>query len=265
MTDSQDQNIRRVFEEGFRTHDIAQMIRSFDAETPLDRAVAIMNETGCNIAGVRTAGVVSGYIQSEKLTGHRCGDAQLPFAPGQLVNGTLPLAQLVPRLDAHPCCFVVAWEQVCGYVRREDVQKAPGRMWLFGMVTLIESRFGRLIETHCTEEEWKACMSPGRILKAEALCAERVRLGQHVRLIDCLQFADKTQIVAHIERLRNLTRFDSKRQIETIGRKLEKLRNNLAHSQDIITGDWQTIVTLAENVSSILDGPPREREQRSIA
>src|SRR5690606_2951484 len=149
-----------------------------------------------------------------------------------------------------------AWEQACGYVRREDVQKPPARMWLFGMVTLIETRFGRLIETHCTEEEWKACMSAGRIQKAETLCAERLRLGQQVRLVDCLQFADKAQIVAHIERLRKMTRFDSKRQIETIGRRLEKLRNNLAHSQDIITSDWQTIVTLAANVTSILDGPP---------
>lgn len=262
MTDSQDQNIRRVFEEGFCARDIAQLIRSFDAETPLDRAVAIMKETGCSIVGVRTAGVVSGYIHSDTLAGSCCGDALLPFAPEQLVNGTLPLAALVQRLDVHPCCFVVAWDQVWGYVRREDVQKPPGRMWLFGMVTLIESRFGRLIETHCPEEEWKACMSPGRILKAETLWAERVRSGQQVRLVDCLQFADKAQIVAHVERLRAMTRFDSKKQIEAIGRKLEKLRNNLAHSQDIIIGDWKTIVTLAENITMILDGPP---QQRSIA
>src|SRR5690606_20730535 len=91
------------------------------------------------------------------------------------------------------------------------------------------------------------------------------RLGQHVRLVDCLQFADKAQIVAHIERLRKMTRFDSKRQIETIGRRLEKLRNNLAHSQDIITSDWQTIVTLAANVTSILDGPPAQRQPGSLA
>ena len=265
MRDSQDQNIRSVFEEGFCARDIAQSLPSFDAETPLNRAATIMQETGCSIVGVRTSGVVSGFIQAESLNGNCCGDAQLPFAPGQLVSGALPLAQLVPRLNEHPCCFVVAWEQVCGYVRREDVQKPPGRMWLFGMVTLIESRFGRLIETHCTEEEWKACMSPGRIQKAETLCAERSRSGQHVQLIDCLQFADKAQIVAHVERLRKMTRFDSKKQIETIGRKLEKLRNNLAHSQDIIIGDWQTIVTLAENVTSILDGPPAQREQGSIA
>lgn len=259
MTDSQDQNIRGVFEEGFCARDIAQLLRSLDAETPLDRAVAIMKATGCNIVGVRTEGIISGYLQIDTLTGDCCGDAQLPFAADQLVSGALPLARLVPRLDAHPCCFVVAWEQVCGYVRREDVQKPPGRMWLFGMVTLIESRFGRLIETHCTEEEWKACMSPGRILKAETLSAERLRSGQQVRLVDCLQFADKAQIIANVERLRAMTRFDSKKQIEAIGRKLEKLRNNLAHSQDIIIGDWRTIVTLAENITSILDGPSVQR------
>jgi len=73
--------------------------------------------------------------------------------------------------------------------------------------------------------------------------------------VDCLQFADKAQIVSRIETLRQMTRFTSKKEIAEIGRKLERLRNNLAHSQDIID-DWETIVALAENVRSILDGPP---------
>ena len=37
---------------------------------------------------------------------------------------------------------------------------------------------------------------------------------------------------------------------------MEKLRNNLAHSQDIVTNDWETIVALAENLDDVLEGPP---------
>jgi hypothetical protein len=43
--------------------------------------------------------------------------------------------------------------------------------------------------------------------------------------------------------------------VEDIGKQLEKLRNNLAHAQDIISNDWDTIVALAEQVDSVLDGP----------
>ncbi|MDP6558285.1 MAG: hypothetical protein QGG71_26720, partial [Pirellulaceae bacterium] len=45
-------------------------------------------------------------------------------------------------------------------------------------------------------------------------------------------------------------------QLEEAAKMLEKLRNNLAHSQDIITNDWETIVTLSERLDEVLEGPP---------
>ena len=47
---------------------------------------------------------------------------------------------------------------------------------------------------------------------------------------------------------------------EDAAKKLGKLRNNLAHSQDIITGDWDTIVALSESLDAVLEGPPGLRE-----
>ena len=37
---------------------------------------------------------------------------------------------------------------------------------------------------------------------------------------------------------------------------IEKLRDNLAHSQDIISDDWDVIMNLAENFEKVLSGPP---------
>ena len=45
-------------------------------------------------------------------------------------------------------------------------------------------------------------------------------------------------------------------EVEAIVKGLERLRNNLAHSQDIIVSDWDVIVLLAENLDTILAGPP---------
>ena len=103
-----------------------------------------------------------------------------------------------------------------------------------------------------------------RIEKARALLNERRRRLQELSLLDCLQLSDKTQIVARHPPLRNLTRFSSRRSMEEATKRLEKLRNNLTHSQDIVSSDWEAIVSLAENLDDILEGPISRGAQESV-
>lgn len=90
-----------------------------------------------------------------------------------------------------------------------------------------------MIDECCPQESWRQYLSEGRIQKAVELQQERGRRGQSASLLDCLQFADKGQIVARDQRLRELTRFTSKTQVERFVAALQDLRNNLAHAQDI--------------------------------
>jgi hypothetical protein len=68
-------------------------------------------------------------------------------------------------------------------------------------------------------------------------------------LFDCLQFSDKGQIIARNEDIRKFTIFPSRRQAEETVKKLEQLRNTLAHAQDILTSDWKTIVQLCDFIT----------------
>ena len=138
-----------------------------------------------------------------------------------------------------------------------DLQKPPVRMWLFGMITLLEMRTTRLIELKCPGDSWKQYLSESRLQKAEALLEERKRRNQNLELIDCLQISDKGQIIARNEEIRRLTRMQSRRQTEQAIKMLESLRNNLAHSQDIISCDWETIVGCARIWSGSSAGPRR--------
>jgi hypothetical protein len=119
-------------------------------------------------------------------------------------------------------------------------------MWLFGIVTLIEMRFTELIERHCPGEAWQSYLSEGRLEKARRLLAERRRRMQSLTLMDCLQFSDKGQIIARNEEVRRLTVFGSRRRAEEAVKELEQLRNNLAHAQDILSTDWETIIQMCE-------------------
>jgi hypothetical protein len=127
-------------------------------------------------------------------------------------------------------------------------------MWLFGMISLIEMRMSYLVERLCEGESWRQFLSDNRLQKAETLLEERRRRSQSLRLIDCLQFSDKGQIIARNAAIRSLTRFTSRRQVEQTCRAMESLRNNLAHSQDILSSDWDTIVAFSADIDGIIAG-----------
>jgi hypothetical protein len=126
-------------------------------------------------------------------------------------------------------------------------------MWLFGLITLIEMRFITLIEHHFEGDDWVKYLSDNRVAKAADLQQERQRRGQEPRLLDCLQFSDKAQIVIRDQVLREQVGFQSRRQAEQAIKNLERLRNNLAHAQDIVSLDWLTIVNLSENLEAVIE------------
>jgi hypothetical protein len=46
--------------------------------------------------------------------------------------------------------------------------------------------------------------------------------------------------------------FESKRTAEKVSKDFESLRNNLAHAQDIITNNWETIVVISRRLNKIM-------------
>ena len=258
------QSLRRVFQQGFSVYDIAEPLVSFDEGFDPAKLAQLMQAQGLEVVGIRQAGRVAGYLRCDQIgTGEEPESQVQTFAEDLVVSDSTSFAELIPRLVDHRRLFVSMLGAVGGIVSRTDLQKPPVRMWLFGMVTLIEMRFTRMIEQHCEGDTWHAYISAGRLQKATELRDERTRRNQHVGLLDCLQLADKAQIVARHPDLRQRTRFESRRQLEEAAKRLEKLRNNLAHSQDILAEDWETIVLLAQRLDDILEGPPGLQSETS--
>ena len=98
-------------------------------------------------------------------------------------------------------------------------------------------------------------MSPARRRKAEDLCRERKRRSDAagtLRLVDCIQFSDKGQILAKDEVARRLIGFPSRKQGEQAVKAIVSLRDKLAHAQDIVSEDGLSIVELARQLHRIL-------------
>jgi len=247
--------LERVFGDAFRVADIAESLVSFDAELPAAAALRRLERRRFTIAGVREGGLIEGYARTADLRGARgaIGEHAREFEDADVVAGEARLADALGRLRGREWLAVTAFGRVAGIVTWSDVQKPPVRMWLFGLVTVLESSFTSLVELWYPDESWRARLSAGRLAKAEALLRERRRLeAGEPSLLDCLQLSDKGQLLLRDAETRSLLGFASKEAGERAIRRLGRLRDSLAHAQDIVSDDWELILAAAERMPAIL-------------
>jgi hypothetical protein len=258
--------LRTLFERSIAIKDIAEPLASFDAEHPAPQIHSFMEEKDYDLIGVRQNGLLTGYARRGELFDGPLGDYLVPFEPAEMVPDTTPLLSGLQIVKEHSRAFVVMVGHIGGIVTRRDLQKAPVRMWLFGVISLIEMQLLRMIRDHSPGESWK--INPTRLDKAKKLLIERKQKNIEIDLADCLQFCDKRDIVLANADLRRALGFDSKPQGKALLKDLEELRDVLAHAQDIITGRWPTIVDLASRAEEFLsrcEKIPDEKPSQSDA
>jgi len=251
------QRLERVFLEGFTVLDIAEPLASFDAEKPADEVRSFMADHDFDLVGVRRDGLVCGFVRRVELDGGTCGDHLRTFGPDELVMEGDSLQKVIQSLAINNQCFVVLLGHVGAIVTLADLEKPPVRMFLFGMIMMTEMIMVRVIRECWPDGGWRTLLSEGRVAKAEALLAERVRRNQVVDLLDCLQFSDKVQVLLQdASFLAKLARvgIGSRTGALKAAKELEALRNNLAHIQEIIPDGWQRIAIFASRLEVLLDG-----------
>jgi hypothetical protein len=242
----------RLFTEAFTASEIAQPLRSFDSERGVDALLALAGREELEVAGLRRDGVCIGYLAPGVRAPTDIDDLLRTFAPAQVVQRDAPLSEVVHVLTHYDFCFVTAMGDVAGVITRGDMQQPVVRMWLFGIITLLEMEVLERIRARWPDGGWTRFLSANRLDKAQALLAERRRRGQHVDLADCLQFGDKARVLLEDEEQRIALGLRTKGAARRVMGDLESLRNNLAHAQDIVTYDWPQIARLARNIEERL-------------
>lgn len=245
--------LHRFFKTGFTAADIAEPMVSWDSSTTAETVGKQMDILDFDVAGIRIGGAVSGWCSREDLKDGRCIDHLRSFFDSSVVSAVAPLSDVISRLGCEPRVFVIAFGAVGGIITRADLQKAPVRMWLFGLVTLVEETFTRILRDRFPGDTWHGMITRARLEAAQRLHEERTRRNEHLDLADCLQFGDKGLILFKDEGIRMEMGFESRTRAKEVVRNLQKLRNNLAHSQDIVAGNLETIVALAGSMDRVLE------------
>jgi soluble cytochrome b562 len=245
---------RRMFMELFTARDIAEALLSFDLDTSCAEVRTVMVRHSQGVASVRIKGTVQGYVRLADLDSRACADCLRHFTSDQVITGEATFSDVVHVLTRHDFCFVAILGEIVGVICRDDINKPVVRMWLFGLITMIEMQLVQMIQKVCPDDSWQSVMTPDRLEKARVLQMERLRRNQHCSLIDCLQMSDKARIAIEHPRLLEAFGFDSKRTAKRVVKSLESLRNNLSHAQDIVTHDWAQIARMAQRMQDYSRG-----------
>jgi len=244
--------MQKLFMEDFTARDIAEPLLSLDGSNPVAEALELMHDQDIRAVGVRVAGEIAGYLTREDSGEGACQDRMHTFDSASVLAEATPLREVLEALDTSVICFVSILGGPAAVIVREDIQKPPVRMWLFGLIAIMEMNLGRQLEERYPEASWREVLSPGRFDKALELLAERSRRNQLVRLSDCLQFTDKAQILIKDPEVLQQAGFPSKKEAQRAIKDLQSLRNNLAHGQDILSYDWETILELSRRLDRII-------------
>lgn len=252
---SNSQDLRDLFGRSILVRHIAEHLVSFDAGADASAIRSFMDERDFDIVGVRQHGLINGYAQKAGLRDGILADSIIRFSEHQILDDTATLIEAFGLLRNETHVFVHVFGQIGGIVTRGDLQKAPVRMWLFGLLNLIEMQLVRIIRELYHDGAWRDRLTEARLKKAEGLLEERKRRNEATDLIDCLQLCDKGRIVLGKNGFGVDLGFPSVSQVDEYLKNMEQLRNTLAHAQDLIIGlEWNDIFVLAERAEDLLQG-----------
>jgi hypothetical protein len=213
--------MQKLLKEGFKAIDIARQILFYETLPTIlpknEEYVAILKD-----------GKVTSFL--EVSTG-----VQSEFTDENCLTQNSSLVDAILKLITEKVIFIKTLGGVVAYVTKNDLQKPPVRMWLFGTLTIIETFYTRAIAGFFPDDSWVDLVSASRLKKAKEIQAERIRRGAlPPSLLDCLQYGDKLGIVSRSDEMRAYYKVDgTKTYMRNLVKQTEVLRNSLAHSQPI--------------------------------
>jgi len=246
------QDLRRTLEESLLVRHIATPLEARPGGQEAAVARAYMEKRKFDVMGIQNCEKTTQYVRREELGEGNCQDYARKIETTEIVSSATPLVTLLPLMTDREHLFVLEGTQLTSIVTSADLQKSPVRMLLFGLVSLLEMYMLILVRRHYRDDSFRETLRPQRLEKAQNLYEVRIGRNHDIDLADCLQICDKRDLILRTVACAALG-FDSKGTATRFFKDAEDLRNNLAHSQDLVLGSsWNKVVELAVGIDALL-------------
>ena len=239
-------------------HSIFEPLHCCLTDSPADQVAAEMKQLKFDVAGVRATqgGRLLGMVSREGLTKGTAAEHLEPLVPDAVFVDATPMSRVLAALGRREYILVRTRQDANGIVTRADLNKPPVRVYMFGLVSLLEMHMTYWLRTCYPDEAWQHAIAPARVKKARELRAMRESRREDLELVDCIQFCDKR--IAVLASTEILAKFGLSDQADARAKltQAERLRDLLAHSQsDLDEGaSWPAVVSLAEKTEFMLAG-----------
>lgn len=245
--------LRALLGDLLRTKHLARPLVAVDWVSADPSEASRRHEARLSVLGVMDRGKVVGAIRGDALQEADWRSRVDPISDEQIIDGDASLLDLIKRLQARHWLFVRHGDDVNGFVSRSDLQRPPFRMLLFGLISLFEMGLLHLLEESYTEAQITETLTANRLEKARSLHSERMRRGEELHLADCLQIADKRDLLLADSQCLGRLGFESVNKAYRFFGRVEDLRDRLVHANDLIAGSsWEEVLQVTLELAEFL-------------
>jgi hypothetical protein len=116
-----------------------------------------------DVAGVkeRKEGPVIGYVVADDIHDNDFKKNIKKIDQEFLISDSTPLAEIFAVLSSRHFCFVIYGNNISGIITRADINKPPVRIYIFGIISLLEMHLNSWINHFYPNDTWvsKVCTS----------------------------------------------------------------------------------------------------------
>ncbi len=246
--------LREIFEQLITISIIAEDFVAFDTQEDVDKCLAYCEENNFDVIGVSENGCVIGYAQLSKQDTGLLGEHKIVFQEDEVVTSNAPLPEALHQLSKKTHVFVKEEEtsQIVGIITRADLYKPIFRMWLYGLVSVLEIHMFELIRRLYPGDEWQDNLKEDRKANIVKTYDYRRQHNEEIDLLYCTEFCDKRTIIEKSELVLKATGCKSKAEFSKTLKDIETIRNEIAHSCKVSKQRWTVISELCMQAEFII-------------
>jgi hypothetical protein len=243
--------LRDIFESEITAMHIAEELKYCHPDVDTTKLKETMESLDFDVLGISDGDKINGYVEISDLNGLNAGDYRKTFDATELIADSTPLVDIFPILKVKSRIFVLYGNKVQGIITISDLQKITVRMFLFGLISLLEMKITQIIRNKYKDDTWKQKITDNRLKLAQRLYDGQKLNNENIELIDCLMLSDKNNIILKSKDVMDVIGCEKKYLKKVLNRCL-KLRDTLAHSRDLTALNSSKIIDLSIDIDKLI-------------
>lgn len=251
-------NIHTVWHQALSVGLIASKLHVFTPDDDPLVARSLMDKERWDFAGFALPGLkgASSVVQRKSLSGDSPSwkESTTPIAADRLVAKQTPIREAIDRIVRRDILYVIGRHGVDQVVTRADLNKHEVKMMLFGTISSLETKIVECLrKKDVSEKDLEACLKPKRYKESWKKYEELRTKNEDIDFLECLDLCDKRDVLLRLNYQPYIDVCGGKGKLEKFFKRVEKVRNSLAHASDPDQQkSWEQILDLLRTSEALL-------------